>query len=40
VCDITPDHIIDNEVILPNPNVMIELGYALQYFETNNIIIL
>jgi len=41
VCDITPDALIPNtETPLPNPNVMLELGYALEYFETNNIIIL
>jgi hypothetical protein len=41
VCDITPDNFVPNtEISLPNPNTMIELGYALQYFETNNIILL
>jgi hypothetical protein len=41
VCDITPDNIItENEIPLPNPNVMIELGFALHHFENNNIILL
>jgi hypothetical protein len=40
VCDITPDYIINNTISLPNPNALIELGYALQYFENNNIILL
>jgi len=40
VCDITPDYILNDNVSLPNPNTMIELGYALQYFENSNIILL
>jgi len=40
VCDITPDWILNDNVSLPNPNVMIELGFALQYFEKSNIILL
>ena len=40
VCDITPDHILTENIPLPNPNAMIELGYALQYFENSNIILL
>ena len=41
VCDITPDSFVPNtDIPLPNPNVMIELGYALEYFESNNIILL
>lgn len=40
VCDITPDHISIDNKSLPNPNAMIELGYALQYFENSNIILL
>ena len=28
VCDITPDMILDNDISLPNPNVMFELGLA------------
>jgi hypothetical protein len=35
VCDLTPD---TNEYFYPNPNVMLELGYALEKFENNNII--
>lgn len=35
VCDLTPD---TNEYPYPNPNVMLELGYALEQFENNNII--
>ena len=35
VCDLTPD---TNEYFYPNPNVMLELGYALEQFENNNII--
>jgi hypothetical protein len=40
VCDITPDYIINDTISLPNPNAMIELGYALRYFENSNIILL
>ena len=40
VCDITPDYIINDIISLPNPNAMIELGYALRYFENSNIILL
>jgi hypothetical protein len=41
VCDITPDALIPNtETPLPNSNVMLELGYALRYFENSNIILL
>lgn len=41
VCDITPDSFVPNtDTPLPNPNVMLELGYALEYFESNNIILL
>jgi len=35
VCDLTPD---TDEYLYPNPNVMLELGYALEQFENNNII--
>jgi len=35
VCDLTPD---THEYLYPNPNVMLELGYALEKFENNNII--
>jgi hypothetical protein len=35
VCDLTPD---TNEYLYPNPNVMLELGYALEQFKNNNII--
>jgi hypothetical protein len=40
VCDITPDSINENNVPLISSNVMIELGYALNKFEKNNMIIL
>ena len=40
VCDITPDWILNDNTSLPNPNAMIELGFALQYFENSNIILL
>lgn len=41
VCDMTPDSFVPNtDTPLPNPNVMLELGYALEYFESNNIILL
>lgn len=40
VCDITPDYILNDNTSLPNPNAMIKLGFALQYFENNNIILL
>ena len=40
VCDITPDYILNDNTSLPNPNAMIELGFALQYFEKSNIILL
>jgi len=40
VGDITPDYIINNTILLPNPNAMNELGYALRYFENSNIILL
>jgi hypothetical protein len=37
VCDITPDSFVPNtDTPLPNPNVMLELGYALEYFESNS----
>ena len=38
VCDITPDIVMENDTVLPNPNVMLELGYAQsldKFFETN-----
>jgi hypothetical protein len=35
ICDLTPDTV---EYLYPNPNVMLELGYALEQFENNNII--
>lgn len=38
--DITPDYIINDTILLPNPNTIIELGYALHYFENSNIILL
>jgi hypothetical protein len=31
---------LTENISLPNPNAMIELGYALQYFENSNIILL
>lgn len=40
VCDITPDYILNENISLPNPNVMLELGYALDKFNKNNIIII
>jgi hypothetical protein len=41
VCDVTPDYLIqDNKIPLPNPNAMVELGYALSKFEGGNIILL
>lgn len=40
IADITPDYEINDNIPLPNPNVMMELGYALQYFEQSNIILL
>ena len=40
VCDITPDCMINDIISFPNPNAMIELGYALRYFENSNIILL
>ena len=46
VCDLTPDYIINEkesesiQIVLPNPNAMLELGFALNYFENNNIILL
>ena len=40
VCDITPNYMINDIISLPNPNAMIELGYALRYFENSNIILL
>ena len=38
VCDITPDYILNN-IPLHNPNVMLELGYALDKFNKNIILI-
>jgi predicted ATP-grasp superfamily ATP-dependent carboligase len=35
ICDLTPDL---PDYLYPNPNVMLELGYALEQFENNNII--
>ena len=32
VCDITPDYILNDNLSLPNPNAMIELGIVLHYF--------
>jgi len=40
ICDITPDYILDENNPLPNPNVMIELGYALSKLDESQIIIL
>ena len=40
MCDITPDCMINDIISFPNPNAMIELGYALRYFENSNIILL
>lgn len=42
VADITPDNDITNEIPLSNPNVMLELGYALSLdtFDNSNIILL
>jgi hypothetical protein len=31
---------LTENIPLPNPNAMIKLGYALQYFENSNIILL
>lgn len=39
VADITPDNILA-DIPLPNPNVMLELGYALDTFDNSNIILL
>lgn len=38
ICDITPDYEYKNNMIVINPNVMLELGYALNYFDNNNLI--
>ena len=38
VCNITPDYILNN-IPLHNPNVMLELGYALDKFNKNIILI-
>ena len=40
VCDVTPDYELNEKIPLPNPNVMLELGYALRLFEGSNIILL
>lgn len=37
ICDITPDYEND-EWIVNNPNVMLELGFTMNYFEINNLI--
>jgi hypothetical protein len=39
VADITPDNIL-NDIPLPNPNVMLELGNAINIFGNSNIILL
>ena len=39
IADITPDYISDNN-LSPNPNVILELGYALAKFGNSNIILL
>jgi predicted nucleotide-binding protein len=40
VCDMTPDHVLNEKIPLPNPNAMIELGYRLSKFLYSNIILL
>ena len=40
VCDITPDYIDTNDNIFINANVMLELGYAIEKINKNNILIL
>jgi len=37
ICDITPDYESDDRIFI-NPNVMLELGFAMNYFERNNLI--
>lgn len=39
ICDMTPDNIIEDKPIY-NPNVILELGYALKIFRKSNIIII
>jgi hypothetical protein len=39
ICDITPDYEYENWIVI-NPNVMLELGFAMNYFEKNNLIFL
>lgn len=39
IADVTPDYILNN-IPLSNPNVMLELGYALDIFGDSNIILL
>ena len=39
VCDITPNYILNN-ILLYDLNVMLELGYALDKFNKNNIILI
>lgn len=40
VCDITPDHILNDRIPLVNSNVMLELSYALDKFVNSDIILL
>lgn len=40
VCDITPDHIFNDKIPLVNPNVMLELSYALEKYVNSDIILL
>jgi hypothetical protein len=37
ICDITPDYDYDGRTFI-NPNVMLELGFAINYFDKNNLI--
>lgn len=39
VCDITPDYEYDDWTVI-NSNVMLELGFAMNYFDKNNLIFL
>jgi hypothetical protein len=37
ICDITPDYEYDDKTFI-NSNVMLELGFAMNYFDNNNLI--
>ena len=37
ICDITPDYDYDGRTFI-NSNVMLELGFAMNYFDNNNLI--